>query len=295
MNAQFVSEMELISSKLLPITIAFIMMGIGINLKWSDFKQVFAAPKGILTGLFAQLLLLPIIAFSLAFIFPLSPVQQLGLILLAACPGGTSSNIVTFMLKGRVALSVSITAFNSFIIIVSIPLYLSLGMKLFFESESNVELSFLNTFSEVLFTVLLPVSAGMFINYFSNYGLTRLKKALVYILPALLFIVFAVVLFTEQNNGDTSFNAYLNLVLPAILLNVVALLVGYYVAKFVGIAHRGRFTIAIEMGLQNSALAIFLAVSVIQIEGLAIIPIIYGGFSFFSTWFIAYLMKRFLK
>ena len=104
--------MQEIIDLLLPIAIGVIMMGIGIGLSISDFKRVFIEPKAVLFGLFGQMVLMVLIGFAIAFVFPLDPVHKIGIILIAACPGGTSSNIVNYMLNGRVALAVSITAFN---------------------------------------------------------------------------------------------------------------------------------------------------------------------------------------
>src|SRR5690554_1430763 len=115
---------------LLPISIAVIMFGIGLGLTVSDFKRVLVSPKAVLFGLFGQLILMPLIGFGIAFAFDLDPIYQLGIVLIAACPGGTSSNIVTYMLNGRVALSVSMTAFNSFLIVLTIPLVLDIAFKI---------------------------------------------------------------------------------------------------------------------------------------------------------------------
>lgn len=269
------------------------MFGIGTNLLPKHFKRVFAKPKGILTGLFAQLILLPLLGFGIAFSFPLEPVFQVGIVLIAACPGGTSSNLITYLLNGRVALSVSITAFNSLIIILTVPLFLSLATHLFLSSESTVQMSFLNTFIDILLTVILPVFLGMQFRLRLTRIAFRVRPLFKYLLPAVLFIMFALVIVSEENGtGNFQLSNYLWLFLPAILLNVGAMFVGYFVSKWVGIRHSGRYTIAIEMGLQNSALAIYIANSVLQMDGLATMAVVYGSFTFFSTFLIAWLMKR---
>lgn len=285
--------METFFTYLLPVAIGVIMFGIGLNLTFLDFKRVFLAPKAVITGLIGQLFILPLFGFLIALIFPIAPIFKLGIVLIAICPGGTSSNIVTYILKGRVALSVSITAFNSFLIVLTIPIYLQFGFNLFLKDHSTVLITFSQTIQEVLFTVLLPVIGGMFVNHFAtSRSLMHLKKALRYILPGILFLVFTIVLFNEGSDGDLSLSHYGFLILPAILLNVGAMFLGYFMSKLMGIKPSGQYTIAIEMGLQNSALAIFLANNIIQMDQLAIIAVLYGGFSFFTTLLIAYLMKR---
>lgn len=287
--------MEGLLTYLLPIAIGIIMLGIGFNLRTSDFKRVFIAPKAILSGLVGQLVILPLIGFTIAYLSPIDPIYKLGIVLIASCPGGTSSNIVTYMLKGRVALSVSITAFNSFLIILTIPFFLELGFQSFIAKELQVSLSLQQTFFEVLYTVLTPVLLGMFVNHNFPEFTDRLKKPLRYILPAILFLVFTLVLLNENDNGGMHISEYTWLLIPAFILNIVVMLIGFVSSGLIGINHEGKYTIAIEMGLQNSALAIFLANNVLQYDGLAVIAVIYGGFSFFSTFILAYVMKHYWK
>lgn len=279
-------------SVLLPIALGIIMFGIGLNLKFSDFKHVLVAPKAVLFGLFGQMVLLPIIALFIAFVYPMDPVFQLGLVLIAACPGGTASNLVTFILKGRVALSVALTAFNSFLIVLTIPLLVKLGSYLFLGQAQQVKLGFGYVFEEILYTVIIPVFAGMLFNTWKPDWTEKLKKPLRYILPAILLGVFSIVLFADDGGGAYEILANMHLLIPVLLLNVLTMVAGYYSSNWVGIRHTGRYTIAIEMGLQNSALAIFLATNVLEQEQLALIAVIYGSVSFFVTIGIGYLMQR---
>lgn len=276
---------------ILPLVIGIIMFGIGLDLSFADFKRVFVAPKAVLFGLFGQLVILPLVGLLIAFTFPLDPVNQLGIVLIAACPGGTSSNIISYMLKGRVALSVSITAFNSFLIVLTIPLVLDLAFATFWTDNHSVVLSISETFSSVVFTVLLPVLAGVAVHRIIPNTVGKIKKSLRYILPGMLFVVFLLVFLTEK--GSTSIADYWNLFVPALILNVGVMLIGFYSSGFIGLPHKDKFTIAIEMGLQNSALGIFLANNVIQIDGLSLISVLYGSFSFFSTLLVAFLMSRY--
>lgn len=279
---------------LLPITIAIIMFGIGLGLTIEDFKRVFIQPKAVLYGVFGQLFVLPLVGFIIAFSFPLEPVYQLGIILLSICPGGTSSNIVTYMLKGSVALSVTITSFNSLLIIVSIPLFLELALSIIDVDYAGANISLLHTYKEVALTVLLPIVSGVLIKHFIPSQVDRLQKPLRYLLPGLLFVVFTLVLLVEKDSGNASLGEYGYLVIPALLLNLMVMFIGFYSSRMVGLSHSDQFTIAIEMGLQNSVLAIFLANSVLQIDGLAIIAVLYGSFSFFSTLIVAYIMKNYM-
>lgn len=278
---------------LMPIAIAIIMLGIGFNVTVNSFKRVFIKPKGILTGLASQMLLLPAVAFLVAWLWPMDPIYKAGLVLVSACPGGTASNLVTHLLKGRVALSVSMTSFNSFLIIFTIPLILSLALRFFLGRDAEVEISFGSTIREVLSTVVFPVIVGMAVNHYFPDFTAKLKKPLRYILPAILLLVFALAIFGDSTGsvGGKIWN-HANLFVPSLILNVATILIGYRVGRIVGIKHDGSFTIAIEMGLQNSALAIFIATSVLESSGIALMAVIYSSFTFFSTLGIAYMLKN---
>ncbi len=286
--------MQSVLTYLIPFTIGIIMFGIGLNLSPTDFKRVFVRPKGILFGLFGQLVLMPAFGFLVAFLAPIDPVFKLGIILITACPGGTSSNLITYLLQGRVALSVSITAFNSFLIIFTIPIILELGTYLFLGKNQDVSLSVYQTFYEIAITVIIPVLSGMFFHHYFRRTTLSIMPYLRYILPFLLLIMFSFVLFSENQNESTqSINYNMELLIPALLINVGVMLMGYYFSGWVGIKHTGKFTIAIEMGLQNTALAIFIATNLLHLEGLSTIAVLYGSFSFFTTFIFAYIMKRF--
>lgn len=284
--------MTISDSLILPMALAVIMFGIGLNLKFSDFRHVFIAPKAVLFGLFGQMVLLPIIALILSYVYPMDPVFQLGLVLIAACPGGTASNLVTFILKGRVALSVALTAFNSFLIVLTIPLLVKLGSYLFLGEAQQVQLGFGYVLEEILYTVIIPVIAGMLFNTWKPEWTEKLKKPLRYVLPAILLGVFSIVLFADNGGGAFEVLANFHLLIPVILLNVFTMVIGYFSSGWVGIRHTGRFTIAIEMGLQNSALAIFLATHVLQQDDVALMAVIYGSTSFFITLGLGYVMER---
>lgn len=279
---------------IIPIAIALIMLGIGFNIHFRALKSVFTKPKGILTGLSCQMILLPAIAFLIAFLFPIDPIYKVGLVLVSACPGGTASNLVTHLLKGRIALSVSLTSFNSFLIIFSIPILVSLALNTFLGEDAEISLSFLDAFKEVFLTVLVPTFLGMLINYYHPNFTSKIKKPLRIILPILLLVVFITA--ALDNSGEIQFQDrlfnHLDLLLPSLLLNLFGIIFGYRVGRLVGISHGGSYTIAIEMGLQNSALAIFIATQVLENNEIALMAIIYSSFTFFTTIGFAFMFKQ---
>lgn len=284
--------MQTTDSFLLPIALAVIMFGIGLNLQFNNFRTLLDQPKAVLFGLLGQMILLPAVAFVIAFAYPMAPVHKVGLVLIAACPGGTASNLVTFLLKGRVALSVALTAFNSLLIIFTIPIILSAASGLFLDSSNWVKLDGLGVFWEVLFTVIVPVLAGMLLNSRFSSFVDYLRTPMRYVLPAILLAVFGVVLFSDGANGADELLQNWHLIIPVVVLNVGTMLLGFYSSRRVGIEHRSSFTIAIEMGLQNSALAIFLANSVLGNGEVALVAVLYGSVSFFITFAVGWLMAR---
>ncbi len=282
------------SGLLMPVAIAIIMFGIGLKLEYKDFKRVFVQPKAVLVGLFCQLVLLPLVAFVLVLAWPMEPVYKVGLLLIAACPGGTASNLVTHMLKGRVALSVSMTSFNSFLILFTIPIIINAATGLFLGQGNTVELSFWDTFKEIGLTVVLPVAMGVVLNELTSDEFTqRLHKPVRYILPAILLLVFTWVIFFQGGNGQSSelLKKYY-LFFPALVLNLLTILIGYWVSGKLGINHRGQYTIGIEMGLQNSALAIFIATQILSSSEMSLIAVMYSSFSFFTTYGLAWWLKQ---
>jgi BASS family bile acid:Na+ symporter len=278
----------------MPLSIALIMFGIGLELCFDDFRRVFIDPRAIITGLASQLFLLPLVAFALVFFWPIEPIYKIGIMLLAACPGGTTSNLVTKMLGGRVALSVSLTGFNSFIILLSIPLIIQFSYAVFGENGQEVSLNFLQTVKNVSYTVILPVIGGVLLNqYFGHKFGTKLHKVLRYLLPGIMLLAFFVVIFIDDSQQNIDYLAHINLLIPLFILNIVTIFSGYAVARRLHLKHTSAYTIAIEMGLQNSVLALFIANSILQDKNISLVAILYSSFSLISTFLIAWILKRY--
>ncbi len=289
--------MQNIGDYLIPGGIAFIMLGIGLSLHFRDFGRVFLRPKGIIIGLSGQFIALPVLAFIMAWVLPIDPLYKVGLVLIACAPGGTASNLVTHMLKGRVALSVSLTSFNSFGILLSIPLYLNLALYWFLGTESDIRIGFMDTFKEILFTVVIPVLVGILLNeYGPKRTIASLQRPLRFVLPAVLFAIFAYTIFFEDGGSQSAaFTENYILFMPLVFFNVGTMVIGYFFSRWLGIRHDGSYTIAVEFGLQNAALAIFIAVQVLEKPEIALIAIMYSSFSFFTTWLVGWLLKHRLE
>lgn len=287
--------MQEVANFIVPLSISLIMFGIGLELCFKDFRRVFFYPRAVLTGLANQLFLLPVIAFVLVYFWPVDNIYKIGIMLLAACPGGTASNLVTKMLGGRVPLSISLTAFNSFIIVFSIPIVLNLSFLVFGSSSLNINLNFTDTIKEVGLTVILPVILGILINeYFGNKFGSRLHKVLKFILPGILLIAFLTVIFFDESQQEVNYLEHLNLFVPLFLLNLISMAGGYLSSKSLRLNHKSSYTIAIEMGLQNSVLALFIANQILKDKDISLVAVLYSSFSLITTFLIAWGIKNYL-
>lgn len=275
--------------------IALIMFGIGLELKFEDFKHVLFKPKAVLTGLSAQIFLLPLMALLLVYFWPMKPIYKVGIMLLAACPGGTSSNLVTKILKGRVALAVSMTAFNSFVILFSIPLILKMSYSIFGLEAQNVNLSFWHTMKEVTKSVVLPVILGILTGryFLSDRQKEKLHQPLNYILAGIMLVAAITAVFFDKDQKNIEYLEYLPLIVPLIILNFMTMIAGFLCSgKLMRLRHDSSYTIAIEIGLQNSVLALYIGNELLKSQEISLIAILYASFSLISTFAVAYFLKK---
>ena len=199
---------NLFSHYLMPVAIAYIMFGIGANLQFSEFRKTFRRPKALLTGLVAQMILLPLTAFILNIFFDIDPIYKVGLVLIASCPGGTTSNIVTLFLRGRLALSVTLTAFNSFLILFTIPFIVHLALIMYEGLDQDIEMPFFDTIWNMFITVLLPTIIGMLYRHYFPAIVHKTEKIINISMTIFLLFVFIGV-FTFENSGNEQLSEYL--------------------------------------------------------------------------------------
>ncbi|SDR99651.1 bile acid:sodium symporter family protein [Christiangramia echinicola] len=286
--------MESASEFIMPAAIAIIMFGIGLELKFKDFRRVFTNLKGVLIGLGCQLFILPALALCIIYYWPIEPIHKIGIMLIAACPGGTASNLVTKILKGRVALSISLTAFNSFLILFTIPLIIEFSYMIFDQDAKSIDLGFWETMKQVFFTVVLPVFTGIGMGKMMKEKHTeKLHQPLNFILPAILVIAVITVLVSDESKQNISYLKYLHILIPLFILNIVTIIVGFIIARRSSLKHDSAYTIAIEMGLQNSVLALFIASQLLKSQEISLIAILYGSFSLISTFGVAFILKKY--
>ena len=282
------------SAIILPVTIAIVTLGLGLSITVTDLRKIFFNPWGITVGLLSQLILLPLIAFAIAVITRLPAEWAVGLVLVASCPGGATSNLVNYMIRNNVALSLSITVVNGIITIFTIPLLTRISLEFFLHQDAMINLPFLDTVYKIFLLTVLPASTGILIRYYWEVFALRLENPLRYILPVLLLLVYSGVVFLEGENGSLDVQRFLSIIPYVLALNLLSMFAGLYVPRLAGLVKRDQVTISVEVGLQNSSLAIFVAGTLLNNYTIAMIAVVYGSFSFFTTWAFGYLAKRYL-
>lgn len=283
---------SLFSEIFLPITLGIITMGMGLSLGERDFRNIFTHPRAVTTGLISQMLLLPLIAFFIASLSNIDPLFKVGLMIIAACPGGATSNLVTYMLRGNVALSISMTAINSVITLITLPVVLTLSLKFFIHQDANINLNVGETMLNVFLITLLPAYVGTRIRKWKPLLADFLEKPLKIILPLMLALIYIGVVFIDQDGESASLSDFATILPYALALHFVAMGAGLLISRMTRLGVRDRFTIVIEVGLQNSALAIFVAASLLKSHSMALVPVVYGAFTFFSTLLFGWIVKK---
>jgi BASS family bile acid:Na+ symporter len=268
------------------------MMGMGLSLEKRDFTNIIRYPKPIITGVISQVFILPLVAFLLFSFTDLNPFIKVGFILITACAGGSATNVITLMLKGNLALSVSLTALNSLVILVTLPLIVNLGLMIFIGEEKSIHLDVVNTILNIFFTIIIPIFIGMSIRYYFYQFALKAQRYLRIILPAILLTVFIVILFFDNNGSENAIRNYIYIAPWALLLNFLSMLVVYLIAKNLRLGGKNNFTVSIEVGLKNSIVGIFVAETLLNNYEMAMVSVVYGSITFFSTLFFGYLAKR---
>jgi bile acid:Na+ symporter, BASS family len=273
-------EQNIVTDLLLPLALAVIMLGMGLNLVPNDFRRIWLNPKPVTVGLVNQLVLLPVMAFLLLLLFSLKLELAVGVMLLAACPGGPTSNLITHLAKGDIALSVSLTAITTVVSMFTIPLIVNFSILQFMPAGEAVSLPLAGTIFKLLLIAIIPISLGMLIRNYS-FSLAQKTDKPVRIMSAVFFVLIIAGAIIKEREHLVE---YFILAGPATLsLNVLTLLLGYYSSKIFNLNHKQRVTVSIESGIQNGTLAITIAASMLQNTAMTIPPAIYSLLMFFSA------------
>ncbi|MEM9487102.1 MAG: bile acid:sodium symporter family protein [Cyanobacteria bacterium P01_F01_bin.116] len=249
-------ESSFLTAVFLPLALFIIMLGMGLGLTLDDFKRILIEPKAVILGLIAQLILLPFVGFVLISFFSPRPEIAVGVMILAACPGGPTSNLMTYLAKGNVALSITLTAISSLITVFTIPLVVNLAMRTFLGAETALQLPLAETVLQIAVITLIPVSLGMILHNKLPKFAARVETWVKWLSLFFLGLIIVGLLVKERANVLDFFVQVGGITFA---LMVVAMSLGYTIATLSQLDCRSATSITIEVGIQNGTLAIAIA------------------------------------
>ncbi|MDB4157886.1 bile acid:sodium symporter family protein [bacterium] len=274
---------------ILAIALIIIMFGMGLSLVKDDFIRLFQHPKAVLVGLVNQIVLLPVIAYVLISILDVETDIAIGIMILAACPGGPTSNLITYLAKGDIGLSISLTTVNSLITIFTIPFVIDFALNQFLEADEMIQIDKLQTVSQIFVIVIIPVSLGMVLKSYKPVFADKMNKPVKIASAAVLFLVIIGLVLKKKED----LIPYLKQAgLTALALNITTMLVGLLTAKIVKLNLAQSRTISIESGIQNGTMAIAIASGILMNDNYAIAPAVYSLIMFFTGGFVIALGTR---
>ena len=281
--------MNIVTDVILPLALAFIMFVLWLGLTGNDFLRVLKKPRDFFVGAFSQIILIPIVGFIIIKIWPISPELAIGVMIIAAAPGGVTSNILTSFAKGDVALSISLTAIISLLSVITVPFIILTSVKLIDSYDLIINISLINMAISMFFIVTVPVVIGMIFRKFVSNVALKFEPIAKKISLALFIIVLLGAILAEKNNVISYF-AQAGLV--TLVLNVTMMVIAYYIAKLLTSGKQQRKCITIECGLQNGTLAIFVATTIFG-GGVYVIPAAtYSLIMFLTSLTFVYFVRK---
>lgn len=281
-------QADILTKVILPLSLFLIMFGIGISLKIVDFKNIFKYPKAVVMGLIGQLVLLPVIAFILALVFKLPPELAVGLIIIALAPGGATSNMFTYLFKGDVSLSVSLTVLTSLITPFTIPLLAAASMVYFMDSSTEFELPIIKTIIQLLVITIIPIGLGMFALSWKPVLAKKIENVLKWFSIFFLFLIIALIIL---KNKDNMLSFFAQAGAATLLLNIVVLFLGYQLGNLFKLDKKQSICIGFEVGIQNGTLALVVAGTLIGNSTMMIPAVTYSILMFVTGALFGWLIK----
>jgi bile acid:Na+ symporter, BASS family len=266
-------QSNLFTAVLLPLALAIVMLGMGLSLVPEDFKRITRYPKAVAVGTVCQILLLPLIGTLIALVVPMEPSIAVGLIVLAVCPGGPSSNLMTYLAKGDVALSVTLTAVSSIITVFTIPLLTNLALQYFLGKSASIALPIGSTMLQIFLITLLPIAIGMAIRHQFPDTARRLEKSMSRLATGLLALIIVLLLVRE---GSKLPGFLVQVGIGVVLLNLLATMAGFLAGKLFRLPLTQQICIAIEVGIQNGTLAIAITAGLLNNSDMAVPAAVYS-------------------
>lgn len=273
----------------LPIALFIIMIGIGMTLTLRDFRQVAVFPKGIIVGTLAQVALMPAIAFALASMLNLSPAIAVGLVIVAACPGGTTSNLFVLMARGNVALSIVLTVLANVITILSLPLLTNLALRMYMDTGEPITLPLDETIGTLVMIVLIPVTIGMIIRGRAPEVAQKAESAVsIFGGVVLAVLVVALVAGVWEDIGQLLRQAG-----PATTILILAgIAIGLGISRMSGLTQRESMAVAMELGIKNATIGLLITLTLLDSSAMSIPSAVYGVLMFFFGFLLAAYGRR---
>lgn len=276
------------TSLFLPIALGIIMLGLGLSLTLSDFKRIKEYPRAIVIALVCQMLVLPALCLGIAFLSGISAELCVGLMLLAASPGGPTANLYSHLSNGDVALNITLTAINSVLALFTLPFIVNFSMEVFLGAGQYIPMPF-SKVVEVFGIVLIPVSIGMLLKNYVPQFAAKMDKPVRILSALLLVVIIASVTIREKQLLVDYFG---QLGLPVLLFNIGSMLTGYFVPQLFGVPKKQSISIGMEIGIHNGTLAIFIALTVLGNSAMSVPPAIYSLLMFFTAAAFGFWVKR---
>ncbi|MEB3317939.1 MAG: bile acid:sodium symporter family protein [Cyanobacteriota bacterium] len=266
-------ESNLFTTVLLPLALASIMLGMGLGLVPEDFRRIGRDPTAVIAGTLSQMVALPLIGALIVWWVPMPPAIAVGLLVVAICPGGPSSNLITYLAKGDVALSVSLTALSSLLTVVTIPVLANLALRVLMGAEAAIALPLGTTMVQILLITLVPIAGGMALRQRWPATALRLERQVSRLAVGLLALIILLLLVRE---GGKLPEFIWKVGLGVVLLNGLGTLAGYGTGRLLGLPVAQQISLAVEVGIQNCTLAIAITAGLLRDPEMAVPAALYG-------------------
>jgi BASS family bile acid:Na+ symporter len=264
---------NVVTQVILPISLAFIMLTLGLALRWADFRRVVVQPKDFFVGAVSQIVLLPAVAFALVSAWPIDPALAVGVMILAACPGGVTSNLLTHLARGDTALSVSLTAVISVLSVLTLPFIVGFSIVHFMDAASAPKLNLVETIAGVFTITTVPVLLGMIIRHFLPRTAKASERVARHVATVLFVLIVLGAIYSERAN---IVDYFIQAGPVTLVLNVIMLVLAFGLGVLFRLGPPQRTAITLECGLQNSTLAIFVGATLLKNTAMIVPGGIYG-------------------
>jgi len=276
-----------LTSIFLPLALGIIMLGLGLSLTIADFKRILNYPKAVAIAMVCQTILLPMVCFLVAIGFGLQPTLAVGLMLLAASPGGPTANLYSHLYNGDVALNITLTAVNSVLTVFTLPIVVNFSLGYFLASDQYVPMQFAKVI-EVFVIVLAPVSIGMLLKSKLPAFAAKMDKPVKILSAIFLVLIIAAITIREREMLANNFG---KIGIPILVFNALSMAIGYYLPLLFRVERKQAIAIGMEIGIHNGTLAIFIALNILNNSEMSIPPALYGLLMFFTAALFGFLVR----